>query len=464
MGSMRLSVIGLILVACTAPPANVPPEPSPSVALSSPAATPSAIPSPSPAPVTASFVLGRAVGSGILAFPAGDRLWSLDAEAGQRTSVGERSGITRPAPDGHGYYVQGPTVPGSLELRSYYDTRTGVARPLGGPSFAHLRDLELSPDGRSVAHVGDRRSLFLSLDGGPLRPIGEGLELSDPHWSPDGSRLLVQKCHACGALGAVMTLVLWERESRQLVDLYKAPPSRRVSPVDQPMSSLFVQNFRVHSWSPDARYVAGWIFDAAGSGDDLQKDAQNGRELLVFDVAARKAFYLGPVSVEDSFVAWGAPHQLAYVAGPGWDSWDAKTLRTWTPDRGVVDAYPTGSIAFSPSWSDDGDLYFIYGARRGVTAHSPAEWSVGSPPDSVGIGFRRSGEGVLRTVQTALPAPSALRVSHDGKALIVLTKAAASDPEIHYVDLEAGKSTALVRLDSLTSTTRPDLSAVAWSR
>jgi hypothetical protein len=465
MGSMRVLVIGLILVSCTAPPARILPEPSTSAVPVPPLATPSAVPSPPPAaPVAPSFVLGDAAGAGILAFPAGDKIWSFDAEARQSTSVGERYGVTRPAPDGHGYHVQGASGPGSPGLWSYYDTRKGAARPMALPLFMHLNDVELSPDGRSVAYVGDGRRLFLSLDGGSLQPIGDGLELQEPSWSPDGSRLFVQKCHACGALGAVMTLVLWERESGQLVDFYKAPPSRRVSPIDQPMSSLFIQNFRIHSWSPDARYVVGWIFDAAGSGDDLRKDAQYGRQLLVFDVAARKAFDLGPVSVEDSFLTWGPPHQLAYVAGPGWGSWDAKTLRVWTPERGAVDAFPMGSIAYSPSWSDDGDLFFISGGRRGITPHSPAEWAVGSPPDSVGIAFRRSGEDVLRFVETSPPAPSAIRVAHDGKALLVLSKVAAGDPEIYYVDLGASTSTPLVRLDPLAGWTRPDLSAVAWSR
>lgn len=467
MGSVAARVLAGLLAGSLAASCVGPPTVRPAIVASPdpPAAAPipTPVPSTSAAPITPSLVLGRAIGAGTLAFRSGDKLWSFDAETGAVAGLGEAHGVTRPAPDGHGYYVQQTSQPGSPGGSAYYDARTGVSRELRVPGFPWLEGMELAPDGKSVAYVADRRRLFLSLDGGPLLQVGDGSELIEPRWSPDGARLFAQKCHGCGALGAVMTLVLWERETGQLVDFYGPPPPRRVTPIDQPMAALFSQSFRIHSWSPDGRYVVGWVFDAVGSGEDLRKDGQEGRQLLVFDVPARRGFDLGRVSYEPSWVAWGPPHRLAFVGGPGWESWSDKSLRVWTPEGGFEHLLAPGEITYAPTWSDGGDLFFVHGTRRGGPMHSPAAWAAGVAPDSAGIGVRRSGGKVVSFVLEGAPVPFALRASRDGNGLLALTTTGAVQ-EIYYGDLRRGTSTPLIRLDPLQTGARPILTNVAWSR
>lgn len=438
------------------------PEPTPTPTPSRSAAptenaTPMAAPTarPSASPRVPEFVLGTAPTAGTLIVPHGQKLWRFDAEAGTAAVVGDVAGSGVSA-DGHGYHLYRTLVSGG-HTRTYLDLVRDMEIDLRPPVFFDwLEGLDAAPEGSAVAWVGDRRRLFVSFDGGEPERIGEGIELTSPRWSPDGMRLLASRCHSCGALGSYTTLMLYERETGHLIDFYEAPPIEHVTPPHQPMAALFRRGFGVHSWSPDGRYVVGWVFHHAGSGGDLKTLAAAGRQVLVFDVAARRAFDLGSVSLERSFIAWGSPHRLAMVSGGGWDDWSGKALRIWTPERGLEDVLPSGEIAFAPTWSDEGELFFITG-RDG--SHSPAAWSEGISPAGAAVSVWRS-DGVVREVAPA-PSVTALRAAGDGGALLALATTAEL-PEVHHLDVQSGAWTPLARLDTARVST--DLAAIAWSR
>jgi hypothetical protein len=115
-------------------------------------------------------------------------------------------------------------------------------------------------------------------------------------------------------------------------------------------------SFYWSGWSPDARYVAVWEIDHVSGSIDM-----DGRPLVVIDAQTGVRTDLGRTLLSGT-TAWTAPHTLAYVAGIGREPWNTKTLRLWSPERGVQDLTKPSVAAFGPAWSSDGrSLYFVSG-------------------------------------------------------------------------------------------------------
>lgn len=76
----------------------------------------------------------------------------------------------------------------------------GVPTNLTNTPSAHERDPAVSPDGRRVAFVSDRDLLewdlyLMNTDGSGVERIPSSRPASNPHWSPDGTRLVYAKAY-----------------------------------------------------------------------------------------------------------------------------------------------------------------------------------------------------------------------------------------------------------------------------
>jgi Tol biopolymer transport system component len=55
---------------------------------------------------------------------------------------------------------------------------------------AHIyRQLDLSPDGQSIAYATDSRVFIMAVDGTNVRPLSDARSSRGPRWSPDGTRI-----------------------------------------------------------------------------------------------------------------------------------------------------------------------------------------------------------------------------------------------------------------------------------
>lgn len=201
-------------------------------------------------------------------------------------------------------------------------------------------------------------------------------------------------------------------------------------------------------WSPDGKYVALWEIDRFSGSIDM-----DGRPLVVIDVQTGARTDLGKTLLRGS-TAWAAPHTLAYISGMGREPWDTKTLRLWTPERGVQNVTPPTVAAFSPSWTADGRyLYFVSGPD--------GSWDPVAAAAGKGVGDRcvsvyDTSTGAVRSLAN----PSGyvvegVRSSRDGAHLLELRRQTevakdirsipAVDLEIWLTDPNGANGTALVR-------------------
>jgi WD40 repeat protein len=164
------------------------------------------------------------------------------------------------------------------------------------------------------------------------------------HVAPQGSLVAVEHLAQTSSQSTVLTpkeLAIRDGGIERVV--YRAPQNADSS-------------FYWSGWSPDARYLAVWEIDHVSGSIDM-----DGRPLVVIDVQTGARTDLGRTLLSGT-TAWTAPHKLAYVAGIGRLPWDTKTLRLWSPERGVQDLTPPSVAAFGPAWSSDGrSIYFVSG-------------------------------------------------------------------------------------------------------
>lgn len=185
-------------------------------------------------------------------------------------------------------------------------------------------------------------------------------------------------------------------------------------------------------WSPDGRYVALWEVGSYSGSVDM-----DGRPLVVVNVQTEAHTDLGTTLLYGT-TAWTAPHTLAYVAGGSRLVWDTKTLRLWSPERGVRDVTTPGRAAFAPAWSADGrSLYFVSGPA--------GQWDPVTAVAGAGVGDRRIEVYDISTgAVRALPhepgrEEEGVRPSRDGTRLLVLRRTTGLAPDVRSipsVDLE----------------------------
>jgi len=173
--------------------------------------------------------------------------------SGQERRVGRRNGVS--------YNVPGPNglVYSQLELTSPYDMRMDLYRRSRGHDIrltdgARFADPDVRADGRIIAvwvHEGSSQLVLVSPDGRrrvPITQFSPDTEWSQPHWSPDGTRIAA---------------VRWERGGYTHVIVLDTagmvrqalPPERAV--VESP------------TWSPDGRHLV-FTSDRAGRPDLYQ--------------------------------------------------------------------------------------------------------------------------------------------------------------------------------------------------
>lgn len=159
-----------------------------------------------------------------------------------------------------------------------------------------------------------------------------------------------------------------------------------------------------------------------------------------------------------SWRTWIGPHALAYVAGLGREP--AKRLRLWSPELGVREVTDANGVAMSPSFGAvDGKIYFVQ--------------MIGSAPH---VATLDPVTNALRQITSdAAWADDAVRVSDDGKELLVLRRRVADGQlELWRMALDGSSARALVRLspplsasDASQFGTYPApyyFDRVAWSR
>lgn len=251
-----------------------------------------------------------------------------------------------------------------------------------------------------------------------------------------------------GSLVAVEHLVPTAPQARFLIAKELAVRDGGVERVVYRAPQTTDSGFYWSGWSPDGRYVALWEIDHFSGSVDM-----DGRPLVIVDAQTGQRTDLGRTLLSGT-TAWAAPHTLAYISGMGRMPWDTKTLRLWSPERGVQDVTPSSVAAFAPVWSSDGrSLYFVSGPA--------GNWDPLAAAAGKGVGDRRISVYDTATGSTrSLPnAPGyvieGVRPSRDGAHLLILRRQAAVaqdiasiprvDLEVALTDASGSSPTVLVR-------------------
>jgi hypothetical protein len=161
------------------------------------------------------------------------------------------------------------------------------------------------------------------------------------------------------------------------------------------------------SWSPDERYVL-LRHPSVASGENA-----NGRDMFALEIATGQVTPLGIVVPVWSWIAWRAPHTLAYVEGERYEPWRNKRVRTWSPEAGFRDVSGPGEYATSPSWDKAGRLFFV----RGTAGDSDAA----SDSSHLAV-FDPSGGGTTQLLRDPSWAEHGTRISDDGTALLFVRR------------------------------------------
>ena len=177
------------------------------------------------------------------------------------------------------------------------------------------------------------------------------------------------------------------------------------------------------SWSPDERYLVVREPSLA-SGVDF-----DGTSLFALELQSGALTELGVGQNFLSWRTWIGSHSLAYVVGLGREP--AKRLRLWSPELGVREVTDANGVAMSPSFGViDGKIYFVQ------VIGSASHLSMLDPDTNA----------VRQVTSDPAWAEDAVRVSDDGKDLLVLRRHVATGQlEFWRISRDGSDAHALVR-------------------
>jgi hypothetical protein len=354
-----------------------------------------------------------------------------------------------------------------------YDGATGAVtevrtRPAAVPDDAPAWDV--ASDG-TVAYTD--ASYVLHIAGRTALP---GSSVVGLHWSPDGELALelATPGEGPGPPGRWLpgTLVTFDPRTGAQTVVYRAPPlDPKLFEGKGPPPPWSHETYYFAGWSPDSRFVALWRVDLVSGSIDA-----DGRELLVVDRLARspRTATLGRTLLYREWLAWRAPHTLAFVAGASRFTTELKTLSLWSPESGVRPLTGEDESAIGPAWDTDGWLWFTAGPRG---SYDPVAFFHGT-----GVGGRRLYRLDPATrVRVELPSAAgyvqhAALPSRDGRRYLELREPAVTWTadeiarraldrcELWYVD--GSQARPLVRLRAACGAfyTYVSLAAAAWDR
>jgi hypothetical protein len=219
---------------------------------------------------------------------------------------------------------------------------------------------DVDPTGRTVAYINADGALVISrIDAlgpdGSAPPLQNaslvGLRFNFVLWSPLGHKLLLNR---------IVTTDATHQISEPWVFDVAAGIARRIGSLS-PLAagaagSIALQTLSFVSWSPDDRYVAGWLESMVGTGAQIDRAERTGMPLVVIDTDAGGQTELGTSLAPWTWMSWGPGDQLAYVSGNG-DRWSDTSLKVWAGGR--ITTLNGGAPAISPHWSGNGKLFYI---------------------------------------------------------------------------------------------------------
>ena len=418
--------------------AEAQPSPSPSPVAST-VATPLATPTArveSPAPPTSSatpVALGTAPDVGGVIFQANAGVWRYDGARGTVTWIARYG---RPTADGAHYIVWLDLKEGTLTdgTPTLIDAATGSMVAIA-PKGA--RDVDWIVTDLLGVSIGDTVSIGAR---GPFSAPGA----SWIRLSPDGGRAVV------GSAGSALPFVLDVHTGARR--MFGLPGASAVG------------------WSPDGRLFAYTVPNEGTA-------ARDGVRVRVFDLETSRDVDLGVTLTPAWRMSWCAPHALAFSNGPGRETWQNKTLRVWSPERGSDAITEVGRVGLSPSCSGDG--HTLYSIVAPEAAYDPLEFFAGSGAGARAIeAYDAADRSSLGFVEPRIGyAAEGVRASLDGKLLLTVqrrTMIGVRPSDIHVslelvaVTIDGRQSTRLARIGSdvgfgyYGSYTGPE--DMAWSR
>ncbi|MFN0153017.1 MAG: hypothetical protein ACKVUT_01400 [Gaiella sp.] len=208
------------------------------------------------------------------------------------------------ATDGHPRFASPSISPNGFRI-AYYDTtqsivvidaagsaKTTVAAP---DSKLFVSSFDVSPDGKQVVYVSydihpgspdqwarDFALVVVNIDGTGRRELHRGHCIGNPHWSPDGSKILVWIYDDwCNVVSRPRAAVV---------------PASGGEPQSLPISALYVKSF---DWSPDGSQIVYATQTTSGSADALNiMPATGGASTKVADKVFAVAWLPTPNVVE----------------------------------------------------------------------------------------------------------------------------------------------------------------------
>lgn len=417
-------VVHPIPVPTIAPQPFTPPTPPPfPTPVSTPGPVPPPQPLPTPIPRPAPSALGTVPEAGRLAFNASDGggVWMYDAASGTTQRLPSFRG--RPDADGSAFLIQsgrpGVEAPVRLDVRAGRQHELPVQVTFG---------FDVSADGSRVAYVAGR-TLRVIDPGRPDRAVFPEFRFTSLRWSPSGRFLvltgpLVRDDLPAGAPFQRSDFLSYELyvvdfEAKTLRQIHVSPLLGR-SPYGQPS----YPGIELGSWSPDERYFA--IYEGLALSAALRAEPV---PLLVVDVRTGASSRLGDSLHGTAWLAWRAPHTLAYVSGAGRNGWDGRRVRLWSPEDGVNEIRGLEGLSFGPWWDPSGTNLYVIRAPAG--AYDAEEYYAGR-----GVGARRisrfdlGSETITDFASSTDRVEEAVRVARDGKHLLVVERLKGLDPRI----------------------------------
>jgi len=219
---------------------------------------------------------------------------------------------------------------------------------------------DVTPDGRTVAYINSDGALVVSrIDalgpGGIAPPLQSpslaGMRFNYVLWSPLGHKLFLNRVVNYDGRHQISEPWIFDVATGAARRIMSFPPLAA-----GPAGTFSVQTLSFVSWSPDDRYLSGWLESMVGTGAENDRAERTGIPLVVIDTDTGTQTELGTSLAPWTWMSWGPGDQLAYVAGQG-DRWSDTTLKVWASGRTTT--LNGGAPAISPHWSGTGSLFYI---------------------------------------------------------------------------------------------------------
>lgn len=266
--------------------------------------------------------------------------------------------------------VRTPQPGNDIEIL-YYATRGGTLIPILETTAATSEQIYIAPTGTSLAYirydVNPAASGLYVIDmtlrtpvSGRVLPITSLVQrgiLSEPVWSPDGSRLAIAL-----ATGYDIDIFVVGRDGS--------------SPTNLTNSGAYDM---FPTWSPDGRQIAfvsdrdicpSWIPAEPGTCDGTDATPPNGGYLYLLDVDTRTVTLLAEEWITEPPI-WVSPRQIAFASGE--PAFGSPTRDLWIVDvitRQARQVRMTGGgdpIKLAEAWSPNGQQVFFQSAGPSST-------------------------------------------------------------------------------------------------